>query len=222
MPLTFEASKDSIQSIRNDIDILFNLIKDSNHENQRELFIKISFVLLVTKFQVFVENILDEFLNRINKGQLKFEKIPLFIKLNSIKVRIEDFKLNEKLKNPQKYKNGDFAVEIKEILNSLNIHFSNEVNDAYLKLKCKFPLGKTGSSRLRNLFYQINGENIYEVCGIDSNKLDSLLNIRHNVIHKDANPGLTEITVNDYENFLIDFITKIDKYLQDYIQLIKG
>ena len=48
---------------------------------------------------------------------------------------------------------------------------------------------------------------------IDSNKLNSLLNIRHNVIHKDAAPGLTEATIVDYKDFLISFIEQIDNYL---------
>jgi len=221
MSLTFEASQDSTQSIKDDIGTLLNLIKTTENDKQRELLIKISIIILVTKFQVFVENILDEFLDWLNRNQFRFVDLPSFIKLNSIKVKIENYKLHQKLKNSQKYKNKNFMKEVKEILNSLNIHFSNEVNDGHLQLKCKFPLGKTGANELSALFSQINGENIYKICDIDDNKLNSLLNIRHNVIHKDATPGLTEGTIISYRDYLIDFIAKIDKYLYDYIRLLK-
>ncbi len=222
MLLSFDASLDSKQSIENDINILLDLIRKAESDRLRMLLIKISIIILVTKFQVFVENILDEFLDRLNRNQFRFVDLPPFIKLNSIKVKIENYKLHQKLKNFQKYNDRNFMNEVREILNSLNIHFSNNVNDGHLQLKSKFPIGKTGANELSALFSQINGENIYEICNIDDNKLNSLLNIRHNVIHQDATPGLTDETIISYRDFLLDFIEKIDKYLYDYIQIING
>ena len=101
MSLTFEASQDSTQSIKDDIGTLLNLIKTTENDKQRELLIKISIIILVTKFQVFVENILDEFLDWLNRNQFRFVDLPSFIKLNSIKVKIENYKLHQKVNLPR-------------------------------------------------------------------------------------------------------------------------
>ena len=80
--------------------------------------------------------------------------------------------------------------------------------------KTKFPLGKTGKTELVDLFSQIDGD-LSPFDGFDKddfNKLDSILQMRHLVIHQDRFTG-TETTVKDSIEFLKNLVEYIDTYL---------
>jgi hypothetical protein len=72
-------------------------------------------------------------------------------------------------------------------------------------------MGKTGSGELIKLFYQFENKNIFE--SFDINTLDALLNIRHNIVHQDATPSITETTVSDYLFYIKNLSRFIDKYI---------
>lgn len=214
MSLYFDASKGFLESI-SDIDILINLAeaeRSQDQENKRILFIKLSVILLVTKFQVFIEDILEEFQEQINGVPISFNKIPIYLKLNSLKLKVTKYALHENLKHRQKYDPG-YALEIKREVEVLSAHFRDTPTNKELEITCKFSLGKTGANELKKLFYQIDDVDIFNVCNVDINTFNSLFSIRNLVVHQDDPPGITEHTIKEYRDYLVHFSENIDDYL---------
>ena len=80
--------------------------------------------------------------------------------------------------------------------------------------KTKFPLGKTGKGELVELLSQIDGDQSpFESFDKDDfDKLDSVLQTRHLIIHQDRFTG-TETTVTDNVSFIKNLVEYIDEYL---------
>ena len=175
---------------------------------------KLGVVLLVTRFQVYVERILEEFDFELKKSNKLNSELPLHLRLYSIKIHSEKKAIYNELKDPTAY-NGEKLNSIKGIVNILN-NFCDDTLTIHqdLKIETKFPLGKQGLNELKNLFKQIEGKDIFENASFDINKLNEILNRRHNIIHEDANDQLTELKVKEYKDFIALVVKHIDKYLK--------
>lgn len=209
MPYHYEATSEFIKSI-SEVNTLIKLA--SSDSDNRVLFLKLSHVSLVTKFQVFVENVLDEFRYSINGVQSS--KIPLHMKMNAIKLSVIDSNALIAIKNHK-----DFSEEKKkkivQYLNSISfiLDDTSKIEESFM-FKTKFPLGKTGKTELTDLLSQIDG-NSNPFDGFDKddfNKLDSVLQTRHQIIHQDRFTG-TETTINDHLGFIKNLVEYIDAYL---------
>ena len=209
MQYHYEATSEYINSI-SEVKTLTKLAVSDN-EN-RILFLKLSVVSLVTKFQVFIEKILDEFRYSING--IQSGKLPLYMRMNAIRLSVLDGNALLSIKN-----NKDFSEEKKtkivRYLNSISFisNDAKEIEESFM-FKTKFPLGKTGKSELVDLFSQIDGDQApFDNFGKDDfNKLDSVLQTRHLIIHQDRFTG-TETTVKDSIDFLTNLVEYIDAYL---------
>lgn len=209
MPYHYEATSEFINSIA-EVDTLITLA--SSDDENRTLFLKLSVVSLVTKFQVFVEKVLDEFRYGINGKQSC--KLPLYMKMNAIKLSVLD---GNALMNIKSY--SEFSEEKKEkivkYLNSISfiIDDTKEIEESFM-FKTKFPLGKTGKTELVDLLSQIDGDpSPFDKFNKDDfNKLDSVLQTRHLIIHQDRFIG-TEATVKDSVVFLKNLVEYIDGYI---------
>ena len=82
----------------------------------------------------------------------------------------------------------------------------------------KFPLGKTGRQELVELLVQIDGnaDPFNEFGSEKFEKLDSVLQMRHAIIHQDRFSG-TEQTVKENLDFLKELAVYIDEYLDTKI-----
>ena len=81
-----------------------------------------------------------------------------------------------------------------------------EIDESFL-FKTKFLLGKTGKGELVKLLSQIDGnQNPFESFDTDDfDKLDSVLQTRHLIVHQDRFTG-TETTVSDNVAFLKNLV----------------
>lgn len=209
MSYHYEATSEFINSIA-EVDTLTTLA--SSDDENRTLFLKLSVVSLVTKFQVFVEKVLEEFRYSINGKQSG--KVPLYMKMNAIKLSVLD---GNALMNIKSY--SEFSEKKKEkivkYLNSISfiLDDTKEIEESFM-FKTKFPLGKTGKTELVDLFSQIDGDPspFDKFDKDDFNKLDSVLQTRHLIIHQDRFIG-TEATVKDSVVFLKNLVEYIDGYL---------
>lgn len=91
--------------------------------------------------------------------------------------------------------------------------YDTEIDESFM-FKTKFPLGKTGKNELISLLSQIDGNQTpFESFNTDDfNKLDSVLQTRHLIIHQDRFTG-TEMTVTDNITFIKNLVEYIDEYL---------
>lgn len=134
MPYHYEATSEFVKSV-SEVEKLTNLA--SYDDENRTLFLKLAVVSLVTKFQVFVEKVLDEF--RYNLNGMTSGSLPLYMKMNAIRLSVMD---GNALIGIQKH---HFTEEKKtKIVNYLNsISFISDENaeiDESFRFKTKFPL----------------------------------------------------------------------------------
>ena len=84
MAYRYEATSDFENSI-SEVDTLLELA--SSDDNYRVLFLKLAVVSAVTKFQVFVEKILEEFRYELNDKPSR--NLSTYIKMNSLRLTFE-------------------------------------------------------------------------------------------------------------------------------------
>ncbi len=217
MSYNFEATKDFQNSLEEINTLLSFAEKESlaQNDSNRMLFLKLSVVAMVTKFQVYVEKVLNEFLFKIRYSKKRNKELPLHSRLNSIKLISSNYPLSKLLENPKTY-NEDRYDEVNNHVEILKMHCDQEsvVCEDYC-LNTKFPMGKTGVNELLDLFKQFEGnDNIFDSNSLDIEKLNGILGMRHNIIHQDVNPApLTEVFVKDYMNYIQSLVVCIDSYL---------
>lgn len=209
MPFHYDATSDFHTSIT-EVNTLLTLAASDNAN--RVMFLKLSMVSLVTKFQVFVEKILEEFRYQLNDKPSS--KLPLYLKMNSLRIGLEKDNVLVGLTNhknfTEKKKNN-----IVKYLNSIS-YISDDtvaINRDFL-FNTKYPLGKTGRKELVDLLLQVDGDtDPFKEFGSEKfEKLDSVLQMRHAIIHQDRFNG-TEKTVNENLDFLKELVVYIDGYL---------
>lgn len=210
----FDATEDFLRR-QNEIDILLETAEEKN-DDRKDTFLKLAVVSLVTKFQVYIESVFKEFLYQIRNHNIKYKALPLYMKLNSVKIDVG----NNALVNLAKHNkfNEETKSKITDYISSISYIMEEEqlVNEN-LKLRTSFPLGRTGKEELLELFEQIQGEkNIFlnengeEI--IDLNQLDALLLTRHLIIHQDRF-SQTDTTIRDYQSYLYELVEYCDNYL---------
>lgn len=216
MEYHFDATEDFLVR-QSEIHILLKTANEKSDE--KDTFLKLAVVSLVTKFQVYVESVMKEFLYHITSSNIRYNKISIYMRLNSIKIGINDNAL-AKLSKHNKF-DLDTSGKIKNYLESINyIIDENLVVDEKLKINTSFPLGRTGKGELLGLFKQIDGnDNIFKDKNtgediIDIDQLDSLLQTRHLIIHQDRF-SQTENKIKEYINYLNDVVLFCDNYLNN-------
>ena len=213
MPYHYEATSDFENSM-SEADTLLELA--TSDDNNRVLFLKLAIILAVTKFQVFVEKILEEFRYELNDKPS--QNLSTYMKLNSLKLSLNE---GNALVGLTKHNNftEDKKTKIVRYIQSISyISDDNyQINDDF-QFSTKYPLGRTGKKELVNLLKQIDGEeNPFTNFGNEKfDNLDSVLQTRHNIIHQDRFNG-TETTVKESIKFLKDLVIYIDEYLSSKI-----
>lgn len=217
MSYHFEASKDFQKSL-SDVEILLDFAEKegaAQNDFNRKLFLKLCVVSLVTKFQVYIQKILEELLFQIRNSKKRNKELPLHSRLNSIKLLTTEYSLSKQLMDSTTY-NGSKYREVHDHVFTLSMHCDQEssICKEYL-LNTKFPMGKRGVNELLSLFKQFEGkDNIFESYTKDIEKLNGILEIRHNIVHQDADPSpLTEVLIRDYMGYIQSLADCIDDYL---------
>lgn len=209
MPYHYEATSEFLQSM-SEVEKLTTLA--SSDEDNRTMFLKLAVVSMVTKFQVFVEKILGEFRYSINGT--KSGDLPLYMKMNAVRLSVIDGNPLQSMQNTTIF-TEEKKNRIVSYLDSISFISDDnaEIDESFL-FKTKFPLGKTGKGELVDLLSQIDGNgNPFDCFDADDfNKLDSVLQTRHLIIHQDRFTG-TETTVEGNMAFLKNLVEYIDGYL---------
>lgn len=216
MPYHYEATSDFYNSI-SEVDTLLDLA--ASDDGNRILFLKLATVSAVTKFQVFVEKILDEFRYELNKKPSR--NLSTYIKMNSLRLSLKE---GNPLIGLTKHKHftEEKKTKIVEYIQSISYLSDDDCQiDTGFQFSTKYPLGKTGKNELIDLLQQIDGdENLFVDFGKERfDSLDSVLQTRHNIIHQDRFSG-TEATVKDNLKFLKDLVLYIDQYLSSKREVI--
>jgi type III secretory pathway component EscR len=129
MKFESEASKEFYLSLTS-VDTLVHFAKKEDKKNNSEnrtLFLKLSIVLMVTRFQVYIESILNEFKNKMIDMNLSLDKVPEFMKLNSLRLITSKIILSKKLNNLDAYDSQKYD-QIHKHIKILKRHFGKGKN----------------------------------------------------------------------------------------------
>ncbi|MBE0451506.1 MAG: hypothetical protein IBX70_11770 [Clostridia bacterium] len=220
----FDQTNSLISSL-GEIDLLINLIisnettsiEDNTNDNMRSILLKSSIVILVSKFQVFIEDLLKDIKYKINNSNVDF-RCSDYLRVLSLKKQVEALNLNKKLENPTTY-NVDLITNLSSGINILHNHCDSEkFMQENICFNTSYKLGKTGVNELKELFKQFEGKNdIFENSTVDINIMNAILNTRHTIVHKDSITGITKEQVISYKTYIIELSKFIDAYLFSFI-----
>lgn len=202
---------DTIDHIRvslSEIDILLDYAsRNSANIHKYQLFNKVSIVLLSTKFEVFLEEFIEEHSTRMLNGHTN-ATLPSKLK-EAYFDRGIGLIVNEKKKS------------IKDALfNSLSILQQNRGDSITIlqniKPSTSFNYGKHGQKEIEALFKRHGLEDFIKSDDAQNclSILNSLIAIRNNVIHQDASPGITHQTIIEHKNNILNFLNSLESNIE--------
>ena len=200
-----------------DIDTIKTILVNVD-ENARELLLKLSVVSLVTKFQVFVESILSDFLYHLQHDKVRGSKLNDYIKINSVYIQLN--KEDDVLKK-LRTAHGEFTTLKEKVLKELkqfSYLYEDVIIDDSFCFNTKFPIGKTGSDDLCRLLAQFDGDNNPLGCDfdgitMDKGRLDELIGIRNSIVHQDKFSNCTEQKIDE----LVNTCKTVGIYIDEYV-----
>lgn len=198
----------------------------SAQENEDETlkyltFNKSAILLLMAKFESFIEHTIEEYVEIINNMNICMSNLPEVLKINHSLYAIEKNKdiLEHKHKTKEQIK---LFEDLGKVWNSNKIIKKFSINT-------KFSYGKHGEKDLIKIFQNLGIEDIFKCIKIYEksaslvedkcyeidfkSKFNSLVNLRNNITHEDATPTLTNLDLNNYERYLESFSNELIKFL---------
>lgn len=215
-----------------EVQLLIEDAKESECKNDEryKVYNKSSILLLASKFESFIEGVVEEYIEKLNSLCLPFDKIPLDIKKNHMKhVLTESHAI---INQAHKYEEREQLYL--QLVNLWN-HSKNEVK---VKVNTSFSYGKHGANEMNKLFNNIGIEDVFLEIQIYSDeklllsdakelidfkaRFSNFNNIRNKIIHQDFTPNLTYNDVVEYKSDFDKFSSEIVKKLEENIKLIEN
>jgi hypothetical protein len=213
----------SLIQFKGNLNEVHELVKYAARNERNNLryktFNKSAILLLTSKLELFLQDVLVEFIDSINELNLTTKEIPDGIKLQH---SLNQLTLIVNNKN-HFHKSSEICEKLKgisPIWGTQNIYF-NSIN-----IDFRFDYGKHGEKEIIKLFQRIGTDNIFNVITVYQyksgkkvkidikGKLNSIVAIRNNIIHEDATPSLTHIQVREFVTLMKSFANEILNYLQ--------
>lgn len=198
---------DSIDQIRNNIgevDMLLDYASNNTGNiKQYQMFIKASVVLLSTKFEVFLEEFIDEHSRMVLAGHTN-ATISTELKNKYIDTAVDMVR-----ETNNRTKKNQYLSMVSKLLTNSGESISTFSS---IRPSTKFSFGKHGQKEVEALFERhglktfITSEPIRNSLQI----MNSLFSIRNNVIHEDASPTLTHQTINDHKDNIMHFVDLLE------------
>ena len=199
---------DSIDHLRESMSEIDTILSYASHNTTNiekyQMFNKIAIVLLSTKFEVFIEEFIEEHSLKTIQGHTN-ATLPAVVKNAYIDTAIEKT-VNVKSRTDK----NSYLQSLLKLMGSDGASISSIVN---IRPSVKFNYGKHGQKEIEALFDR-HGLGAF----IKSSQsqtclamLNSLIAIRNNVIHQDVSPGLTHQTIKNHKENVINFVELVEK-----------
>lgn len=188
-------------------------------DNRRYLLNRLYIIKVVILLEVLIESSLEEFQQTINNScnSMKFGST---LRAATFRNRFED--ASKKLQNQNVSFYEEYIVKNKSHINGLFSSTKKRSKIANgIQIHCKFRMGKHGTKEIRRLFGQIDKDDIFEKLNVDSNVFDSLLTIRHGLIHNNSKTQIDETILDNYYAELFKFASGLNEWLESLIDQYK-
>lgn len=211
--------------------ILYYAKRNQRNRDKYLTFIKSSVILLVSKFEAFLEDSVSDYIKVVENWGLKPSDFPEVLKLYCM-----DKLIDEKfISNVRKHK-SKALVTVERI--SKFCYGKDEITN--VDIDTQFDYGKHGESAITKLFARIGITNVFESCIVYEKKetlagakgdlvpvsivadINALTNIRNNILHGDATPSLTHGQVENYKRHITMFSEKVVEKLEEEIDNLVG
>lgn len=182
---------------------------------------KAALLLLTGKFESFLESTAEEFLFALNQAGAHARHIPERLLVEHSVKAVKEAK--------ERLARGDIA-NLRNVFLALGRHWGELEPCSNLSVCCKFSYGKHGEKEIMRLFRRLGIDNVFTVVkvtilqetyeGQSPSEIDikgmvnSLINIRNNILHQDSSPTLTTITLRQQSAWLRLFAHELVKVLQ--------
>ena len=226
--MQFQTASNFIVSLREveNLEELADLFKDNIDEvSYYRALNKTAILLLGSKFEVFLEESVYEFVEKINELRIEKQKIPSYLKIKHSQGILEEiYKI---------YKHNSKFNKVEEYLKNLSDFWNDKCECIQLSINNKFNYGSHGAKEVVELFKNINIEDIFsevkvtkiresmigeEIVPVDfKGELNSFINIRNNITHQDQTTNLTHLDVTKYRELFILFSEKLTIFFQDLL-----
>lgn len=198
---------DSIDQIRSNISEI-NIILDYAQQNQDDIqryqmFNKVAVVLLCTKFEVFLEEFMEEHSRMVVQGHTN----------TSMPAKLKEIYIDTAVSQASGVKNKTVRSGI---LQSLMVLLKNDGSTLSsimnIRPSAKFAYGKHGQKEIESMFDRHGLGAFIKTAAAQSDLrlMNSLFSIRNNVIHEDASPGLTHQTIEGHRDNIIHFVGLVE------------
>ena len=197
-------SVDNIRTSLNEIDVLLDYASQNTETIFKyQLFNKVSIVLLSTKLEVFIEEFLEEHTLRALKGHTN-KTIS-----NQLKDRYLDRAVDLISKEKSRSKKNTLLTSLLTLYGNTEQSIDRIKN---ISPSTKFNYGKHGQTEIEELFKKHGLESfiVNEETQTCLRLMNSLIAIRNNVIHQEATPSLTHLTVDEHKKNILKFIQLIE------------
>lgn len=193
-----------------DVDTLLEYAKKNTRTPEKyQLFNKIAIILLITKFEVFIENFFEEHLDRQLKSLTKdtFPEQMRYAYLESAICKMNDYGQNTNKKDP-------LAKELSKLYQS---PCENLYSLRTIAPSTNFPNGKHGQKDITRLFESHGLKKFITKTEIVPlfRQINSCIGIRNSVIHQDAAPTLTHQEVQKHRKTMLEFANLLAKDVED-------
>lgn len=209
-----------LETALGEVDRLLDLARQADtdkDEDSYSLFLKCALLLLTAKFECFLEEVASEYIELLKRLNPPRSALPEDLSLNYVIRRLRD--LEQLYRNR---KSDEYPKRLQEISD-----FWTDSDSRQLEVSCKFNYGKHGEKEVEKLLKRIGvlspfelfcvsekdlgkeSESIVDVPGI----IQSLTAIRNNVLHQNATPTLTDVTLDDQKKCLSIFASKLVDHL---------
>ena len=203
-------------------------LEESKSRTISNIYLKSALILLTAKFEAFLENIVAEYIAKLNE-ELIVTQLPEILKIYHTKEILEQFnncfqRLGEQDKRDKIIKN----------MKDLALLWQSNLEAKPIKINNKFNYGKHGQEAINELFRRIGFENILDefiitekIQTIDGEeeqqidfkaKVNELTGKRNSILHNDTSITFTKEELIFYIKYLKQFSQKLVKKLNESIE----
>lgn len=195
--------------------------KPSANELKVAVMNKSALLLLTGKFEAFLEGAAEDFVYALNALQAKGRFVPARI--------LAEHSLHALRDAEQRLRNGQ-VEELRTLFTHLGRRWTDIEPCADIVIPCKFNYGKHGDGEITRLFKRVGFDDIFATVVVsDSSEVyediaaqtldikgtvNSLTNIRNNILHQDATPELTTTSLRKRSVELQQFAVALTAALQ--------